>query len=315
MLKRFLLLLLPSLLFSQIPGPKDDRVLLPNGWWLSPAGDQIELGDFPMNAALTDDQKFLAVTDGGQSGADVRLVDLVAKRVVDVVQLKDSWQGIKFLGKRLYVSGGYQNCVYTFDLNNGKLIPSDTIVFEQPAPKYDGAAAGLDVFNNRLAVVFRNDSTLRYMNLKTKSIDKVKLSGMPYSCTFTKDGIVLVSIWSSAKVQAFKGTKMLYEFNVGDHPNEITLSSHSRYVYVANGNDNSVSVIDLRVRRTIAHVSTSIHPDSPEGSTTNSVTLTADSRYLLAANADNNSITVMKWQTFISITVSSTGRLPLAWRC
>ncbi len=208
MVRRFLLLLLPSMLFSQIPGPKDDRVLLPNGWWLSPAGDQIELGDFPMNAALTDDQKFLAVTDGGQSGADVRLVDLAAKRVVDVVQLKDSWQGIKFLGKRLYVSGGYQNCVYTFDLNNGKLIPSDTIVFEKPTPKYDVAAAGLDVFNNKLAVVFRNDSTLRYINLKTKSIDKVKLSGMPYSCTFTKDGIVLVSIWSSAKVQAFKGTKM-----------------------------------------------------------------------------------------------------------
>jgi YVTN family beta-propeller protein len=301
MLKKLVLVLFPCLLFAQIPGPKDNRVLLPNGWWLSPAGDQIELGDFPMNAALyegkkPDDQRYLAVLDGGQSGADVRLVDLKAEKVVDVVKLEDSWQGIRFLGRRLYVSGGYQNCVYTFDLKDAKLVPVDTIRFEEPKPKYDGAAAGLDVNRKHLAVVFRNDSTLRYYSFTSKKHEKVKLSGMPYSCTFTSDGNILVSIWSSGKIQEFKGTKMLREFKVGDHPNEISLSANSHYAYVANANDNTVSVVDLKRRATIAHVSTAIHPDSPEGSTTNSVTLTANNWYLLAANADNNSITVMKWQ-------------------
>jgi len=301
MFKRFFTLLFPCLLLAQIPGPRDNRILLSNGWWLSPAGDQIELGDFPMNAALydgkkPDDQKYLAVLEGGQSGADLRLVDLKAKKVIDVVKLEDGWQGIKFLGRRLYVSGGYQNCVYTFDLKDGKLMPADTIQFELPKPKYDGGAAGLDVNKQELAVVFRNDSTLRYFNFKSSAHEKVKLSGMPYSCVFTKDGLLLVSIWGSAKVQEFKGTKLLSEFKVGDHPNEISLSANSHYAYVANANDNSVSVIDLKRQRTIAHASTSIHPDSPEGSTTNSVTLSASNWYLLAANADNNSITVMRWQ-------------------
>ena len=311
MVKSVMYLLFPLVLYAQVPGPKDNRVLLPNGWWLSPVGDQIELGDFPMNAALTDDQKFLAVTDGGQSGADVRLVDLGARRVVDVVKLKDSWQGIKFAGNRLYVSGGYQNCVYVFDLNNGKLVPADTIVFEQPAPKYDGAASGLDVFKGRLAVVFRNDSTLRYVDLKSRTMEKVKLTGMPYSCTFTSDGNTLVSIWSSAKIQSFKGTQMLYEFKVGDHPNEISLSANSHYAYVANANDNTISVVDLKYRRVVAHASTSIHPDSPEGSTTNSVTITANSRNLLAVNADNNSLTVMKWQNPRRPT--PIGFIPVGW--
>jgi YVTN family beta-propeller protein len=296
MLNKLVFLLLPCMLYAQIPGPQDNRMLLPNGWWLSPAGDQIDLGDFPMNAALSDDQKFLAICEGGQSAADVRLVDMTAKKVVDVVKLEDSWQGIKFLGKRLYVSGGYQNCVYSFDLKDAKLISVDTIRFEDAKPKYDGAASGLDVNKDMLAVVFRNDSTLRYFNFKSKRQDKVKLSGMPYSCTFTKDGLLLVSIWSSGKIQEFKGTKMLYEFKVGAHPNEISLSANSHYAYIANANDNTVSIVDLKARRTIANVSTSIHPDSPEGSTTNSVTLTTDSHYLLAANADNNSVTVMKWQ-------------------
>lgn len=296
MLRKFVLLLIPILVHAQIPGPKADRVLLPNGWWLSPVGEQIELGDFPMNAALTDDQKYLAVTDGGQSGADVRLVDLQTKKVVDVVKLEDSWQGIKFFGKRLYVSGGYQNCIYTFDLKEGKLIPADTIRIELPQPKYDGGAAGLDVTKDRLAIVFRNDSTLRYVDLRTMKQKKVKLSGMPYSCTFAKDGILLVSIWSSGTIQEFQGTKMLLELKVGDHPNDISLSANSHYAYVANANDNTISIVDLKSRRTIGHVSTSIHPDSPEGSTTNSVTLTSNSRYLLAANADNNSITVMQWR-------------------
>lgn len=296
-----MLLLLPCLAFTQIPGPKDNRVLLPNGWWLSPAGEQIELGDFPMNASLYDgkkpnDQRYLAVLEGGQSGADVRLVDLKAKQVVDVVKLGDAWQGIKFSGNRLFVSGGYQNCVYTFQLLNGKLLPSDTIRFEQSDPKYNGAAAGLDIYKDRLAIVFRNDSTLRYVNLKTKEMDKTKLSGMPYSCAFTTDGLLLVSIWSSVQVQVFKGTKLLYQLRTGSHPNEISLSANSHYAYVANANDNTVSIIDLKLRRTLAHVSTSLHPDSPEGSTTNSVTMSANSRYLIAANADNNSLTVLRWQ-------------------
>ncbi|HEY6951614.1 MAG TPA: bifunctional YncE family protein/alkaline phosphatase family protein [Bacteroidota bacterium] len=296
MLYKFLLMLLPCLAFCQLPGARDNRVLLPNGWWLSPAGEQIELGDFPMNAALSDDQHYLAVLDGGQSGADVRLIDLDSKKVVDIVKLEDSWQGIRFSGARLFVSGGYQNCVYAFDLKDGKLAAADTIRFELPKPDYDGGAAGLDVAKDRLAIVFRNDSTLRYVDLKSKKQMKTKLSGMPYSCTYAKGGILLVSIWSSGTIHEFDGTNKLNDFKVGDHPNEISLSANSHYAYVANANDNTVSVIDLKSKRTIGHVSTSIHPDSPEGSTTNSVTMTANSRYLLAANADNNSITVMKWQ-------------------
>ena len=278
---------------AQLPGEKDGRVLLPNGWWLSPAGSSIELGDLPMNAALSPDQKFLAVTHAGMSKPVLLLVDLKQRKVVQSIQLKDSWLGIAFHGDVLFVSGGNQNCVYTFDLLDGRLAASDTIRFTAPEPEGRAWAAGLDVQGNKLAVVFRGDSTLRYYDLGSGKFETVKLDGMPYSCKFTNDGKLLVSIWSSKKIEAFRGSRLLYQVPAGNHPTEIAVSRDGETCYVANSNDNSVTVIDLMAHKALADVSTSLYPDSPEGSTTNSVCITNDGRFVLAANADNNSLTVI----------------------
>jgi YVTN family beta-propeller protein len=281
---------------AQIPGVTQSRVLLPNGWWLSPAGEQIRLGDFPMNAAVSSNERYLAVTHSGQSKAQLMLVDLKQKKVVQAIQLKDSWLGITFVGPRLFVSGGYQNCVYMFRLKGGNLVPEDTIKFVAGDPKYQGAASGLDVRGRTVALVFRGDSTLRSYDLRTKQQEVVKLDGMPYTCKFLKDGSLLVSLWSSKKIVVYQGQKLLYECATGDHPNEIITSRDDRYAYVACANDNTVSIIDLVENRVVSSISTAIYPDAPEGSTTNSVALSPDGKVLLAANADNNSLSVISVQ-------------------
>ncbi len=282
---------------AQLPGEKNGRMLLPNGWWLTPAGSSIQLGDLPLNAAISPDQRYLAVTHAGLSKPVLMLVDLRKREVVQTVPVKDSWLGIEFHGSTLYLSGGNQNCVYTFELRHGKLEASRTIEFAPPRtpgypPKGTYAwAAGLDVYRNTLAVVFRGDSTLRYYDLKSGKIRLVRLDGMPYYCKFLGNGTLLVSLWSSRKVEAYKGDRLLYSVPVGDHPTEI--ATRGRYAFVANANDNSVSVIDLKLHRTIATASTTIYPDSPEGSTTNSVCVSNNGKYVFAANADNNSLTVI----------------------
>ncbi|HLF20034.1 MAG TPA: alkaline phosphatase family protein [Bacteroidota bacterium] len=292
-MKYIFVLLVPFFLFAQTPTEKDNRILLPNGWSVSPVGEHIEVGDLPLNAALTSDEKYLAITHSGQSKAEVMLVDVKARKVVQSVQLKDTWLGIKFHGKNLYVSGGTQNCVYSFRLRNGRLASKDSIILEEPFPKYNGSVAGLDVRQGKLAVVLRNDSTLRYYDFKTKHHEKVKLDGMPYSCTYLKDGTLLVSIWSSKKIVVFKNSKFLYELATGDHPTEIAVSDNMRQAFVGNANENSVTVFDLRAKTALATVNTAIYPDSPEGSTTNSVALARGNQVLLAANADNNSLAVI----------------------
>ena len=313
---RTLSVLLAELLFvfcltAQVPGDIGTRILLPNGWWLSPAGEQIRLGDFPMNAALSEDEAYLAVTHGGQSKAQIMLVDLNRKKVTQSIRLRDSWQGIAFRGDRLYVSGGYRNCIYTFKLEQGKLVEEDSIMLIDWNSKLKGAAAGLDVHGNTLAVVFRADSTLRYYDLQTKKQTVVRLDGMPYSCAFDAKGMLIVSIWSSKRIQVFDGAKKVYQCATGDHPNEVLVSKDSRYAYVACSNDNTVSIIDLRKKKAIASVVTAIHPDAPEGSTTNSVCLTSDQKTILAANADNNSLTVVDVQN--PLRPRPLGFIPVGW--
>ncbi len=308
MTKRILILLLAFSsikVFAQLPGENNGRVLLPNGWWLSSAGESIDLDDFPLSAAVSPDQKFLAVTHAGVSKPVLLLVDLKTHKVVQSIQLKDSWLGIAFLGSKLFVSGGNQDCVYSFNLVGGKLVNADTIRFANPNHEENGIphgeirsgshswAAGLDVNKENLAVVFRGDSTLRYYNFSKKQFQITKLDGMPYSCRFLQNGTLLVSIWSSKRIEAFDGMKPIYRVKTGNHPTEIAVSKNNKDAYVANANDNSVTVIDLKSRRVVSTVSTALYPDSPEGSTTNSVCVSKDGKFLLAANADNNSLTIV----------------------
>lgn len=293
-----LIVLACSISFGQTPGEMGGRTLLANGWWLSPAGHSIKLSTLPLNAAVTTDQKYLAVTNDGWDAPLLMLVDLRDYKVIQSVKLKDSWLGIAFSasgghGDRLYVSGGNQNCVYTFKLVDGHLEKSDTIQFVPPYPKATAWTAGLDVHGDELAAVFRADNTLRYYNLDTHRFSVVRLDGMPYTCKFLKDGTLLVSIWSKEKIEAFKGTERLYEIPTGDHPTEIAVAKDEHFAFVANANDNSVTMINLRARKAVAAISTSLYPDSPEGSTPNSVCVTPNGRYVLVANADNNSLAVI----------------------
>jgi len=51
------------------------RVHLPNGWSLTPAGTALQLGDLPLNIAVSPSKKLLAITNNGQSTQSLQLAD------------------------------------------------------------------------------------------------------------------------------------------------------------------------------------------------------------------------------------------------
>ena len=59
------------------------RIILPNGWSLSPAGRSVELGDLPLNIAVSGSEKFIAVTNNGQSTQTIHLIDPKTEKVLD----------------------------------------------------------------------------------------------------------------------------------------------------------------------------------------------------------------------------------------
>src|SRR6185369_14119524 len=80
--------------------------------------------------------------------------------------------------------------------------------------------------------------------------------------------------------------------SVGDNPNDLCITKNGSILFVANANDNSVSVIDVKNRKVLETLNAALYPNAPSGSTTNSVALSDDDKTLYVANADNNCLAV-----------------------
>src|SRR5713101_8199719 len=111
-----------SLCIAQTQG--DRRIDLPNGWHLTPVGRSIQLGDLPLNIAVSPNGAYAAVTNNGQSDQSIELIDVKSERVIDSIRIDKSWLGLQFShnGKRLYASGGNDNKVIEYIVKNNKLV-------------------------------------------------------------------------------------------------------------------------------------------------------------------------------------------------
>ena len=76
--------------------PNAEKVLLPNGWSLTPAGKSLPLGDLPLNIKVSPDKKLLAVTNNGQSTQSIQLIDITTNTAADEKVIGKSWYGLAF---------------------------------------------------------------------------------------------------------------------------------------------------------------------------------------------------------------------------
>src|SRR3984957_2613534 len=116
-----LLIGLAACLKAQTPGPVGSdalpaKILLPNGWSLTPAGRSLPLGDLPLNIAVSSSRRYLAVTNNGQSTQTLQLIDAVKEQILDSVIIPKSWLGLAFSAdeKYLYASGGNDNRILKY---------------------------------------------------------------------------------------------------------------------------------------------------------------------------------------------------------
>jgi YVTN family beta-propeller protein len=275
------------------------RVQLPNGWSLTPAGKSFPLGDLPLNMAVSRSGRYIAVTNNGQSVQQLQMVDVKLQRVIDSQVLAKSWYGLKFSSddRQLYVSGGHDNRILRFAVNEGRLKALDTFILDKPWPVRVGPAGiELDEKRRRLYVVTREDRMLYVLDLDTKKVmARYGLDAEAYDCKLSADGRELfITCWGCNKLLRYDlvAGRWKTPVTVGDHPNEMLLTQGGKTLYVCNANDNSVSVIDVPSGRVIETLDAALYPNSPSGSTTNSLAYDATSKRLYLANADNNCLAV-----------------------
>ncbi|WP_374948279.1 bifunctional YncE family protein/alkaline phosphatase family protein [Mucilaginibacter sp.] len=306
--------------FAQTPGTiaATQQVLLPNGWKLSPTGRSLPLGDLPLNMQLSSSGKLLAVTNNGQSTQSLQLIDPRSEKLLDEKVLGKSWYGIAFSNNesKLYASGGNDNIILTFNLSDNKLGKPDTIKLGQPWPKSKIGPTGMVVnkAGNRLYTVTKEDSSLYIIDPNQRTIlNKVKLAAEAYSCVLSPDEkTIYISLWGGDKV-AFYNTETgkLSSISTGSHPNELLLNKKGNLLFVANANDNSVSIINTVTRKTLETVSTALYPTKLSGSTTNGFALSANQKTLYIANADNNCLAVFNVSK--PGNSQSRGFIPVGW--
>ena len=282
-----------------LPEIESHAVLLPNGWRLTPAGKQLPLGDLPLNIAVSPSGKLAAVTNNGESDQTIQLIDLEKDVVLDSIIIAKSWLGLTFSddGNYLYASGGNDNKIIRYLISNNRLSVNDSIIIGKPWPeKISVTGIALDDPKNRLYVVTKENNSLYVLDTKIKKvISQYPLGGEGYTCLLSPDhNLLYISCWGCDKIVVFNTVegKINGSVSVGDNPNDLCITRNGKFLFVANANDNSVSVIDTKQLKVTETLNSALYAGSPSGSTTNSVALSNDEKTLYIANADNNCLAV-----------------------
>jgi len=315
----FFITLLVCCSFKSIAQNKlPEQVKLPNGWFLTPVGNSLPLGDLPLNIDVSPTKKYIAVTNNGQSTQSIQLIDAMHDKILDSIDIAKSWLGLKFSAdeKYLYASGGNDNRILKYAIINNKLLLKDSIYLDKPWP-VRVSPTGFDIDDKKqlLYVVTKENNSLYVVDLKTKNIlQKDTLYNEAYTCILSPDKKELyISVWGGDKIKIFSTItrKFTDSVAVGDNPNDLCLTKNGKYLFVANANDNSVSVINIQQRKVLETLNAALYPNSVPGSTTNSVALSADEKTLYIANADNNCLAVFDVSNPGSST--SKGFIPVGW--
>jgi YVTN family beta-propeller protein len=290
-----------------------DRHLLFTGWGLAPAGESAPVSDMPLKLVIAPDHKAVVAVCAGYTDVGVNLVSLDAKRAVQFVPLNEVFNGILFSrdGKRFYVSGGDKRIIHVFKYADGKAELEKEV---QPNPEETQVfLAGLALHPSTGAIYVCNEANheIWVLHPDTLKVEQtVSVGQHPHSCLMGADGQHLyVSNWGSRSVSVVDTQKhrRLRDITVGVRPNDMALAPDGR-LFVACAGDNTVHVIatvklekpgeDPSPARRLWEgareiISTSLYPQSPEGSTPCGVAVSPDGRTLFVVNADANNVTVV----------------------
>ena len=294
-----------------------EKVMLPNGWALSPAGESLPLGDLPLNMAISKSKKWMAVTNNGQSTQTIQLIKTLTDKIEDNIVVDKAWLGLAFSKdeKYLYASGGNDNWILQYAIAGNKLKLLDSIKLGDKWPNKISPAGICIDDNNVLFVVTKDDNALYSINLNSKKvIAKVNLPAEAYTCILSSNKKELyISCWGGKKLLIYDIAtgKITNQIEVGSHPNDICITKNGLYLFVANSDDNNVSIVNTKTKQVIETLNAALYPNAPYGSTTNGVALSSDEKTLYIANADNNCLAVFDVSAIGNS--KSKGFIPVGW--
>ncbi|MBU6401256.1 MAG: SMP-30/gluconolactonase/LRE family protein [Verrucomicrobia bacterium] len=294
-------------------GLEPDRHLLFNGWGVTPAGGQVTVSDLALKLVVAPDRQRLVAVSGGFNNTGLTLLDLASRRVTQFLPLNEAWNGLAFSGdgKRLYVSGGDSGFIHVFDYADGQARFERSV---KPATNFSPvflASITVHPGTGKLYVCNEANHELWVLDPASLALEAtVAVGQFPHTCVMGADHRHLyVSNWGSRTVSVVdtQSNRRVRDLTVGLRPNDMALAPDGR-LFVACAGDNTVNVIQTRTLEKLGEaasparrlwegtreiISTSLYPQSPEGSTPDGVAVSPDGKTLFVANADNNDVLVV----------------------
>ena len=295
------------------PGLRPDAQLLFNGWGMTPAGEQVPVSDLVLKLVLAPDKKTVLAVSGGFQKTGVTVLDIASQQVKQFQPMSRSWNGLSFSrdGRRVFFSGGASGLIQSFAWSASQLTEDKALKPTQDETPTFIAGMAVNPASGALYVCNEANHEVLVINPETLQLEASIPVGMhPHSCMLGADKRHLyVSNWGSRSISVIdtQTQRRVRDIGVGQRPNDLALTPDGRLL-VACAGDNTVHVIQTRTleaptegpspeRRipegTREIISTSLYPQSPEGSTPDALAVAPDGHTLFVANVDNNDVVVV----------------------
>jgi YVTN family beta-propeller protein len=299
----------------QRQGMTPDENLLFNGWGMTPAGQHVPIsGDLALKMIVSPDHKRLVAVTGGYSNQGLTLLDIESRKVTQYLPMPEAWNGLAFSndGKKIFVAGGDKGTIHVFNYADGQATQVQVANIVNPS-QTAAFIAGIAVHPSNGMIYVCNEANHELLVLDGETLvvkAAVAVGQHPHTVMVGADPrYVYVSNWGSKSVSVVDTTSnhRVRDMTMGLRPNDMALAKDGR-LFVACAGDNTVHVIQTitlekapedpsPARRlwegTREVISTSLYPQSPEGSTPDALAVSPDGKTLFIANADNNDVMVV----------------------
>jgi YVTN family beta-propeller protein len=312
---------------------KDGRVVVPTNQILQPAGVQATFPGRPVDVLLIDGGRTAVVKNLRELVfLEVATGKILKTLPVRPSWTKTSPPGFSVVGlandgDTIYVSDAKEDVQVARREPGGAWDWKEPIRIPAPPVKDAPHPAGLALQGDDLFVTATRANAVHRIDRRTgRVVQTLPVGVAPYTLLFSKPDRAYVSNWggehpgkgedagvssgtpikvdprtrvaSSGSVSVLvreEGTwKVGRSIRTGLHPSGMALSPDRRWLYVANANSDTVSVIDTRTDTVVETIDCRPEGRLPFGSGSNALAVSPDGQTLYVANGTNNCVAVVR---------------------
>ncbi len=309
----------------------DGRIVVPTNQILQPAGAQVTFPGRPVDLLAIEDGKLLVIKNMRDLAFIDPVTGKVTQTLALPAATKTlagafSAVGMVVVGDRVYVTDS-QNAVRIAKRNaEGKYAWDGALALKAPAVGGVAYPTGMALQgDSRVWVCANRGNELQLMKLDGGEVEaRVPVGVAPYMPVVVKEK-VYVTNWGgdhpgkadpmskssgtptkidprtsvanhgsvSVVMKVDNEWKQTKTITVGGHPSGIVASKNGKFVYVANANSDTVSIISTLTDKVVETVDCKPEAKLPFGTGSNAVALDPDGFYLYVANGTGNCIAVI----------------------